>query len=61
MNDVISIEVLKGGFVLHYPNIGGMPGNDVREIFVSPRKLNQKLKEVIDQLSLVPADTGKAD
>ena len=52
----ITIEVIKGGFVLHYPTKAA-DGSDVwyqnREVFVSPRKLNQKIKEVIDAVGLV--------
>lgn len=54
MNDQITIEVVKGGFILTYPVMTDGLGVDYqREVFVSPRKLNQKIKEVIDTLSLV--------
>lgn len=59
----IMIEVVKGGFMLHYPE-NSKSGSIVfsrREIFTSQRKLNQKLKEVLEDFSTVPADTGKAD
>jgi hypothetical protein len=53
----ITIEVVAGGFILSYPTFVG-DGDDehtevAREVFVSPRKLNQKLKEVIESVSLV--------
>ena len=56
-NETIQIEVVKGGFILTYP-IQVKEGDSerwetAREVFVSPRKLNQKLKEVIDTISLV--------
>jgi len=54
----IVIEVIKGGFLLTYPTQGNTVDgverwNVTREVFVSPRKLNQKIKEVIDNISLV--------
>jgi hypothetical protein len=49
----ITIAVLKGGFVLTYPSLSDDALGTVREVFVSPRKLNQKIKEIIDALSLV--------
>jgi hypothetical protein len=55
-DETITIEVVRGGFVLTYPN-DKMPGTLTREVFTSTRKLNQKLKEVIETLSVVPVDT----
>lgn len=64
-NEVIQIEVVKGGFILTYPtevpNKFGIAVEKeewvmAREVFVSPRKLNQKVKEVLDSLSLVKDD-----
>jgi hypothetical protein len=55
--DNLTIEVLKGGFVLNYPVIldnGSRQYN--REVFGSTRKLNQKLKEVLEMLSTVPVE-----
>lgn len=56
----ISIEVVTGGFILSYPKFVSNEGTEViemaREVFVSPRKLNQKLKEVIDSVGLVKDD-----
>jgi hypothetical protein len=64
----ITIEVVGGGFILTYPVFttettpprfvaDGESTTEVvvqaREVFVSPRKLNQKLKEVIASVSLV--------
>ncbi len=61
----IIIEVVAGGFILTYPVfvselekfglevVNGEKVEMAREVFVSPRKLNQKLKEVIDNVSLV--------
>jgi hypothetical protein len=56
----IVIEVVAGGFILEYPVFSG-DGKDehsdiAREVFVSPRKLNQKLKDVIATVSLVADD-----
>jgi len=60
----ITIEVVQGGFILTYPVISASAdGSDyteqAREVFVSPRKLNQKIKEVIDAVGLVT--DGKND
>jgi hypothetical protein len=56
----ISIEVVAGGFILTYPVFEGSGEAEevvqAREVFVSPRKLNQKLKEVIGNVSLVADD-----
>lgn len=57
----ITIEVIRGGFILHYPDQLSDTTVQRREIFTSQRKLNQKLKEVLDNFSTTPADTGKAD
>ena len=45
--NVISIEVATGGFVLTYP---------VTKVQPNGSKLNQKLKDVIASLSLVPEE-----
>lgn len=52
-NHSITIEVVKGGFVLHYPqlNAGGVYYDQVREIFTSSRKMNQRIKEVLEAVS----------
>jgi hypothetical protein len=53
----LTIEVVKGGFILQYPtqvpNASQEEWVTAREVFVSPRKLNQKVKEVIESVSLV--------
>lgn len=55
----LSIEVVTGGFILCYPVVvETLPSGEevleqAREVFVSPRKLNQKIKEVLDQIGLV--------
>jgi len=53
----IVIEVVSGGFILEYPVFVGDGDKEhselAREVFVSPRKLNQKLKDVISTVSLV--------
>lgn len=52
----ITIEVVKGGFILTYPHQASKESDDwtiEREVFVSSRKLNQKIKEVIDNVGLV--------
>lgn len=59
MNDVspfgttINIEVVAGGFILTYPKTSDAGDVLCREVFSSPRKLHQKIKEVIDSISLV--------
>lgn len=57
-NSNIQIEVVKGGFILTYPvqiktEDGGELWDIEREVFVSPRKLNNKIKSVIDTIGLV--------
>jgi hypothetical protein len=51
--DQITIKVVTGGFILTYPTFKGEVVGICTEVIVSPRKLNQKLKEVIDSISLV--------
>jgi hypothetical protein len=51
--DQITIQVVTGGFILTYPSFKDGVGSLSTEVIVSPRKLNQKLKEVIDSISLV--------
>ncbi len=62
VNDIISIEIAKGGFILTYPSSIPTSQDDanvtvIREVFISQRKLNQKLKEVVEMLSMVPAES----
>ena len=54
----ITIEVLPGGFVLTYPKAPFTPSppQTFSEVFTSQRKLNQKIKEVIAEISLVSPD-----
>ena len=57
----IRIETVTGGFILSYPvkvkNAKGEDDTDTkREVYVSPRKLQQRLKEVIGDLSFVGQD-----
>lgn len=64
MSNEIYIEVVKGGFVLSYPVLEAESDIQLRherEVFVSPRKLHQRLKEVIDTLSLVSEDKPVKD
>lgn len=44
----ITIEVVKGGFVLSYTTGTVDKPTFEREVFTSQRKLTQKLKEVLD-------------
>jgi hypothetical protein len=59
----IIIEVVAGGFILQYPVFVGDGDAEhtetAREVFVSPRKLNQKLKDVISTVSLIAADDAE--
>ncbi len=57
----ITIEIVEGGFILTYPilnsdekdNDGWDCLQSTREVFMSPRLLNKKIKSVIDSLGLV--------
>lgn len=53
----ITIEVVKGGFVLHYPQsvLDGV-WVQAREIFTSSRKMNQRIKEVLEATSTTPVE-----
>ena len=54
----ITIEVVKGGFLLHYPQKGDNAYfNQVREIFTSSRKMNQRIKEVLEAVSTTPVES----
>lgn len=58
-NHNIVIEVVKGGFLLHYPiknAAGGEYYDQVREIFTSSRKMNQRIKEVLEAVSTTPVE-----
>ena len=58
----ITIQIVKGGFVLHYPSKPTGDGNSVnlsyyiQEVFTSTRKMHQKIKEVLDYTSTTPVD-----
>jgi phage pi2 protein 07 len=52
----ITIEIMKGGYVLHYPVNAGDYWNQHREIFSSSRKMNQRIKEVLEKVSPTPVD-----
>jgi hypothetical protein len=58
----LNIEVVAGGFILSYPVIVNAGGEEsvqqAREVFVSPRKLIQKIKNVIGEIGLVADDTS---
>lgn len=55
MGQSITVEILKGGFVIMYPQLDdtGKIQSFAREVCTTPRKLNQRLKEIIESLSLV--------
>lgn len=53
--EMISIEIVQGGFILTYP----VPTGSAREVIATPRKLQQRIKELISSLGLV-ADTPDA-
>lgn len=50
MIESITVNMVKGGFILNYPTSNG---GQTTEVFVSPRKLQQKIKELIEALSYV--------
>jgi hypothetical protein len=54
----ISIQIVKGGFVLHYPSKDEADGMRfyVQEVFTSTRKMHQKIKEVLEYTSTVQVD-----
>ena len=56
INHHVNIEILQGGFVLNYPEISADGESQMfkREVFVTQRKLNLKIKEVLKNLSLTP-------
>lgn len=43
----VDIEFVKGGFIINYPTVKNGEIEYNREIVVSPRKLLQKIKEVL--------------
>jgi hypothetical protein len=56
----LTIEIVTGGFILTYPVVIIVEGNETteisREVFSSPRKLQQKIKDVIAQMGTVAED-----
>ena len=58
----LSIEVVTGGFILTYPVLTG-DGLETtyREVFSTTRKLQNKVKEVIEQLSTTPEPVAVED
>ena len=54
--ETILIEIVVGGFILTYPLPSGQNG---REVIATPRKLQQRVKELVSSLGLV-ADTPDA-
>lgn len=59
--ETIQIEIVAGGFILTYPVItkatdGSECQDTAREVFASPRKLQNKIKELISSLGLVAQD-----
>lgn len=52
----IVIEIVTGGFILSYPT---QTGSTAREVIATPRKLQQRVKELVSSLGLV-ADTADA-
>lgn len=60
----ISVEIIKGGFVLHYPTkIAGEEDSwgMTREVFTSSRKLQHKIRDVLNDVSLVKDDGKDAE
>lgn len=59
----LSIDVVKGGFILNYPKLLSDAGIEIRyvqtrEIFTSQQKLSKKIKEVLDEITN-EADTAQ--
>lgn len=56
----LTIEIVTGGFILTYPLVVTVEGHETtemtREVFSSPRKLQQKIKDVIAQMGTVAED-----
>lgn len=50
-DQAISIEVVVGGFLLGYKDLTN--GQSVREVYVSQRKLLNRVKEIVADSSLV--------
>ena len=54
----ITIQVAKGGFIMRYPSKEEEGGTryELSEVFTSSRKMNQRLKEVLEYTSTTPVD-----
>lgn len=56
----ITIEIVEGGYVLCYPSDIGFNNTNVyvqkREVFTSSRKMNQRIKEVLESVSTTVVD-----
>ena len=56
----ITIEIAEGGFVLSYPKEidanSGVIYFQQREVFTSVRKMNQRIKEVLEAISKAAVD-----
>lgn len=53
--ETLTVEIVTGGFILTYPSAGqdGEYTSATREVFSSPRKLQQKIKDVIALMGTV--------
>ena len=59
----ITIEIVEGGYVLSYPSDIGLNSTNTgamyvqkREVFTSSRKMNQRIKEVLEAISTTAVD-----
>lgn len=50
--DSIIISIVRGGFILTYPSDAGRR-DIIREVLPTQRKLNQRIKELIERMSYV--------
>jgi len=58
-SDVVTIEVVEGGFILTYPDYAAnlTQHADVslkREVVATPSRLHKRFREIVDVLSMVP-------
>lgn len=57
--ETLTVEIVAGGFILSFPIIeNGVNTGTAREVFSSPRKLQNKIKELIGSLGLVTPDSA---
>lgn len=49
-----SVDIVAGGFIITYPVLDedGECSQTIRQVITSPRKLQQKIKEIIDNIGL---------